>query len=463
MKRSSLVLTVLMSAAAIASAAEIEGLAYDATVNAKGTGFFRVEQEGGVWRFVTPGGHGFFFAGNNGPSRMAGDACPALGYSPYTEAMKKKYGRDVARWAADTNARLKSWGFNAVSTWTDPPPGIITNGIVHARVIQLGRSFAGRTPNSDSNLLDNVNCRGQFPNVFRPDFADHCLKVARKTCARRRDDPNLVGWYTDNEISWRGAVKSDENHISDDAHDGAGMYDAVVQLGPEHSGRRALERFLAERGLKISDPVPLAVKQDFLRLVAREYYRATTSAIRAADPNHLVLGCRFAGFRSTPDIAWEEGGKWNDVMTVNSYPPADLEKGVVLAGFYDKRPFHAKLRDVYALCGRPIMITEWAYPANDTGHPNKQGAGQRVPTQKERAAASALFVRTLLSEPFMVGHVHFRWVDEPKLGRWKMVGGEDCNYGLVNEEGEPYELLTRAFAEVHGRMYDCRRACSKSR
>lgn len=457
MKRNGFVLTALLSCAAIAGAAEIEGLVYDATVNREGTGFFRVEQENGVWRFITPGGHGFFLAGSNGPSRMQGDPCPALGYSPYTRAMEQAYGKDVARWAADSNARLKSWGFNAVSTWDDPVPGVITNGIVHARVVLLGRSFAGRAPNSDSNLLDNVNYQGQFPNVFRPDFADHCLEMAQRVCASRRDDPSLVGWYTDNEVDWRGAKRTG------DATDGAGIYDAVAQLAPEHSGRQALERFLAERGLKVADPVPLAVKQDFLRLVAREYYRVTTSAIRAADPNHLVLGCRFAGFLSAPDIAWEEGGKWNDVMTVNAYPPVDLEEGVVRAHWKDRRPIREKLRDVYALCKRPIVVTEWSFPANDTGHPNKNGAGQRVPTQKERAAASALFVRTLLSEPCVIGHVHFRWVDQPKLGRWTKVDGEDCNYGLVNEEGEPYALLTEAFTEVHRKMYDCRHACSASR
>ena len=325
-------------------------------MNREGTGFFRVEQENGVWRFITPGGHGFFLSGCNGSSRMQGDPCPALGYSPYTRAMEQTFGKDVARWAADSNVRLKSWGFNAVSTWDDPVPGVITNGIVHARVVLLGRSFAGRAPNSDSNLLDNVTCEGQFPNVFRPDFADHCLKMAQRVCASRREDPRLVGWYTDNEVDWRGAKRTG------DATDGAGIYDAVAQLAPEHSGRQALERFLAERGLKVADPVPLAVKQDFLRLVAREYYRVTTSAIRAADPNHLVLGCRFAGFLSAPDIAWEEGGKWNDVMTVNAYPPVDLEEGVVRAHWKDRRPIREKLRDVYALCffdGLAIAQTDY--------------------------------------------------------------------------------------------------------
>jgi hypothetical protein len=323
--------------------------------------------------------------------------------------------------------------------------------------MQMGKTFARSDPNNESNLLNNVEFPGKFPNVFHPDFEGHCRRMAMKTCAKERDNPWIVGWYTDNEITWRGAVKQDDNGLSDDAHAGTGIYDAVVKLPPQHSGRRALEDFLAVRGLSITNKVAVSVKQDFLRLVASTYYRIATSAIREAAPNHLVLGCRFAGFRSTPDIAWEEGGKWNDAMSVNSYPPANLTNQVILAGFRgDTRPIFAKLRDVYRMAKKPLIVTEWAYPALDTECPCKKGAGQRVPTQKERAAASALFVKTMLSAPEVVGYIHFRWVDQPPLGRWKMKGGEDCNYGLVNLRDEPYGLLTGTFKEVQGKLYSIR-------
>ena len=98
-------------------AAELEGLVCDTSVTSEATGFFRLEQDtNGVWRFVTPGGHGFFLAANNGPARMTGDSCPALGYSPYKRTLEQKYGTDKAHWAAEASGRLKSWGFNAIST-----------------------------------------------------------------------------------------------------------------------------------------------------------------------------------------------------------------------------------------------------------------------------------------------------------------------------------------------------------
>jgi len=446
--------------AGYAWATEPDGLAYDAAVTSRATGFFRLEQStNGVWRFVTPGGHGFFLLANNGPSHMGGDHCPALGYSPYTRTLEAKYGKDSSRWAADAAARLMSWKFNAVSTWTPPVSGLTETGLASVRVLQLGKTFARSTPNNDSNLLDNVTFKGNFPNVFRPDFEDHCRRMAEKACAKERDNPWIVGWYTDNEITWRGATGQNVKGVSGDARLGIGMYDAVAKLPNGHSGRQTLDRFLSAKGLKVGDKgVTREVKQAFLSLVAERYYRIATSAVRAAAPNHLVLGCRFAGFRSTPDIAWQEGGRWNDAMSVNCYPPADLTNGCIRTGAMDdRRPIAAKLREVYLKCKRPILLTEWSYPAKDTPCPCKVGAGQRVPTQKERAAASALFARTLIGEPEVVGYSHFRWVDQPALGRWKTKGGEDCNYGLVNERDEPYVLLTQALAAVQGEAYELRR------
>ena len=56
--------------------------------------------------------------------------------------------------------------------------------------------------------------------------------------------------------------------------------------------------------------------------------------------------------------------------------------------------------------------------------------------------------RTMLALPFLLGYDYFMWVDEPALGISKEFP-EDSNYGLVNEDGRPYELLTKMFTQVH--------------
>jgi agarase len=41
--------------------------------------------------------------------------------------------------------------------------------------------------------------------------------------------------------------------------------------------------------------------------------------------------------------------------------------------------------------------------------------------------------------PYCVGYHWFEYTDEPKEGRFD---GENCNYGLVRINDEPWELLT---------------------
>jgi hypothetical protein len=103
---------------------------------------------------------------------------------------------------------------------------------------------------------------------------------------------------------------------------------------------------------------------------------------------------------------------------------------------------------LYDTTRRPLLVTEWSFPALDTGRPCSHGAGQRFRTQALRAKASELFVRTLLSLPYVLGYNYFMWVDQPAAGLSDAFP-EDCNYGLLSEEGVPYRELTSVFARLH--------------
>jgi hypothetical protein len=54
----------------------------------------------------------------------------------------------------------------------------------------------------------------------------------------------------------------------------------------------------------------------------------------------------------------------------------------------------------------------------------------------------------MLSLPFLLGYDYFMWVDEPALGI-STPFPEDSNYGLINEDGAPYALLTTMFEALH--------------
>ena len=70
-------------------------------------------------------------------------------------------------------------------------------------------------------------------------------------------------------------------------------------------------------------------KAAFLALIAERYFSCTTKAIRAIDPDHLILGCRFAGGRTTADV-WAAAAKHCDVLTLNYYGNVDLDREIAI-------------------------------------------------------------------------------------------------------------------------------------
>ncbi|MDR2675440.1 MAG: hypothetical protein LBC18_11435 [Opitutaceae bacterium] len=426
------------------------------------TGFFRTEkQPDGSWRILDPLGRPARLLGVDIPT-FNGFWCAALGYSPYQRLNEKKYaGRED--WNAETLARLREWGFTALGT--RPDPGLLRRGFPHYKNLAIGLGFA--SAGGDCEIAPHEGKPSSaFPNVFSPGFEKYARFVARRECATSRDDPWLAGYFIDNELAWWGRDKNSRD---------TGLFDAVLKKPAAHSAKRALRDFLKKLAggslprlnvlfgtrLKSFDdiltldtlphatPGQAAAKRVFLALAAETYFAVTTRAIRDADPNHSICGARYAGIHPALDILWEVAGRHCEIISVNLYAHADLATGGLrLSRERSAEPLADALRARHKIAGRPILITEWSFPALDSGLPCTRGAGQRFHTQAERARASELFARTLLSLPFVAGYNYFMWVDEPELGITPAFP-ENSNYGLVNVRGEPYAALTQMFASLH--------------
>ena len=396
------------------------------------TGFFRVADVDGRPGIVAPDGTPRFVLGCCWV-HPRGSFSHALGHSPYGRFCETNYPSQAA-WAEETLGRLRSWGFNNLGAASDVEL-CGRRGLSHVATLRLGQDFAKGDP--DRSILPYGNAPGTaLPNVFHPDWPAFCEARAEELCAAVRDDPWLLGWFLDNELAW-GARRGQP---------ATGLYEAVAALPPEHSARKALDRLLAESGGSGAEPPSLAAKLAFLRHYARTYFETACGAVRRHDPNHLILGCRFAGLENAHPVVWEEAGRFCNVVSVNVYPWADLDRGVIL----DEKcgvPVAERFREYGGHAGKPLFVSEWSFPALDTGRKCLVGAGQRVPTQADRVEAAALFLRTMRDDPHVVGCDWFMWCDRPAAGSSKW-NPEDCNYGLVNESGVPYEGLVRAFAAV---------------
>lgn len=409
----------------------------------KATGFFHVERIGGRWWVVDPNGRTFYAVGTDHANFNA-HFCEKLGYAPYHRNALARHGSEAA-WARSTLERLKAWGFNTLGAGCSE--SLRHQGLAHTVFLSLGAGFT-----SISDIAPRTTWTG-FPDVFHPRFQTWCDQQARRMCRPNRTDPWLFGYFLDNELEWFGKNGSE-----------TGLVDEAFKKPADHPAKQALVAFLRRKypsiealcrawGIRAgswaalaqaTEPPPArtpAAREDriaFVRLIAERYFAVTTSAVRKADPNHMVIGCRFAGF--APPV-WDIAGKFLDIVSVNYYGQVDLQRGVTT-------DMPAAMRRYAASAGRPLMLTEWSFPALDAGLPCRYGAGQRVATQKDKARAYAIYQKALFGLPFMVGSDYFMWVDEPAQGI-SSTFPEDSNYGLVDVNDDPWPDLTRTAARIN--------------
>jgi agarase len=257
---------------------------------------------------------------------------------------------------------------------------------------------------------------------FSPAFEARATQIANTQVAPRRDDHNLLGWFLDNELHWGPDYRSDKPLLDD--------YLALPEGSP---GRAVAEQHAG-------DP------SGFLRALATRYYQVTTGAIRAVDPNHMILGTRLIGFMAPPEVV-ETARPYLDVLSVNAY--------TYIPGFVDTVndilgpfvPMDATLSKFHALSGLPVILSEYGFRAADAGLPNSwPPIYVTYATQTDRANAWAAQAEALYASPWIVGDHWFEYVDEPPGGR---SDGEDDNWGLVSNDDTPWQVLVDRMTAVH--------------
>lgn len=428
--------------------------------DAGGQKFFRTIQKDGRWWFVDP--HGELFISKGVTSvRYAQDRIGGTGESPYEIANNAKYG-NVENWRKAVGPRLMSWGFNTLGSWADEELcKIKVDGrqLACAPTINLGADFVKVSQNNAHAWL-----KGIFPDVFDPAFETFAHESAKRQCAGRKEDPTILGWFTDNELRWgpdwrgkdelltmflalpekapgrKAAIdmfreryqqieKFNEvwkaNFASWDALNAGGAIKPPYVRDAVYSQNAEVER---ENNLK--DRLRAAYVADceeFLARLSERYFRITAEAIKAADPNHMNFGARFAYVPARPVVV--ASAKYLDVVSFNCYAS-------------DPR----KVIESYAVFGKPLIIGEFSFKGKDSGLPNTKGAGPVLATQQDRANAFASYVTHALSNPNLVGYHWFEHADQPKEGRFD---GENSNFGVVNIQDEPYEVVVQRMTEIN--------------
>ncbi len=397
----------------------------------RATGFFRTEKLGNRWALVDPHGHPFYSAGIDilnvadtsfatsvanreylyeelpppGPAWLDDHDHKVVSF--YVANLIRRYGED---WRERGNQhmveRYHNWGFNTIGNWSD-------------------KDFASHSGMPYVLPLYGWSTKKYFsypyglPDVYSEEFKKNVDAAAREQVSALKNDANLIGWFLDNEPVWG------------DDFTPVHSWAEILLADPEPSATQMKLKELLAANPSDSE----RIKKDFLYTCVRRMLEIVIAAVRKYDPNHLILGVRFAG---RPPEQMIRIGSMFDVFSVNIYNEAFAPDPKAIQQYSD-------------LSGRPVLIGEFTAAAPGRGLQGVFYGLQKARDQAQRGVAYRYFVENSAASPYIVGTHWFQLVDDLPTGRGDL---EHLNYGFVNVIDEPYEDLVKAARQTHLRLYD---------
>ena len=296
----------------------------------KATGFFRTGFAHGRWWLVTPDGHPFYSSGVDHVSANP-DTDQRTGQCPYCATITSKYP-NVSDWATATVARLQSWGFNTIGSFSDYA------------------SFASHMPYTELLSMASGN------DWFASSFATNAESVAQSQVAALANDPNLIGWYTDSELHWGTDWRSSNVVLSDYLALPTGSPGLTVAMRYRHN------------------------PNGFVRALATRYFSVTTAAIHHYDPHHLILGVKAPAQLIQPELL-KVARHYVDVFSIDDY---SLIPGLEHRADREQAAHDGRIR---VSGGGQRAAQLLASDLSHICHPDRQGRGlQDVPHHDVRLA-----------------------------------------------------------------------------
>jgi len=453
------------------------------------TGFFHTAKRNDHWYLVTPDGHPFFSLGvnavaddggrtytagrewmfnglpapgdptsrfyNQGDSRSGNGSVQGVGYNHgrwfdfYAANLQRTYGTspdgvDGKRWQAHALDRLQAWGFNTVGNWSDP--GLESS---ERMPYTLPLSIVG----DYASISTGMDWWGRMPDPFDPRFAMAAERAVAIATRDHRDDPELIGYFTDNELAWAG--------MGSDVKSRYALAYGTLRLSTDIPAKRAFlkqlrDKYRNQQGLSkawgielpawelmedpgfeppLPNPEHPEIEADFKHFqqtFADAYFKTIADSVKWHDPNHLLLGGRYAV--STPE-AVASCAKYCDVLSFNFYTPQPQDG-------YD----FAALRAL----DKPLLISEFHFGSRDRGP--FWGGLMEVAREEDRGAAYARFIKAAADDPQIVGAHWFQYLDQPVTGR--LLDGENGHFGLVAITDVPWAGFINSVRKANSDVSD---------
>jgi hypothetical protein len=381
----------------------------------KATGFFRVEKTGDRWWGVDPEGCLYF--------NVALNSINTGGSERNKEALKSKYGT-TENWIASTIGMLHDNGFNCAGSWSDHKSVIEANKASDkpfAYTINLNfMSSYGKERGGTFQQPGHTGYPGDAIFVFDPGWEAFCDRHAKQAAAWK-DDPNLFGYFSDNEMPFR--FKSLDNYL---------------KLPENDPGRLAAEKWLKDNGIT-REQIKDSHRESFMAVVAERYFSVVSGALRKYDANHMYIGARFYSEEKNHEEFMRTAGKYLDIVSNN---------------YYNKwTPDSADMANWAKWSGRPFIITEYYTKGEDSGMPNQSGAGWIVRTQRDRGLFYQNYNLALLESKNCVGWHYFKYQDNDPTAKGVDPSNTDSNKGIVNNFYEVWTPMIDLMKELNTQVY----------
>ncbi|MFA6242391.1 MAG: beta-galactosidase [Candidatus Hydrogenedentales bacterium] len=427
------------------------------------TGRFRVEKVDGKWWFVTPtgrlflslgmdcvhpGNHTFvegrkewfewipednspfaeFMSNVNGVHSMA-EPINGKGHAfNFNNAnIKRVYGDAWSQiFYERADKRLRAWGFNTIAFFTP------SNAVDASKLPYI----AGAGTSSNRVVEGSKGYWGKMKDVFDPSFETLTVENVVRNCERYKDDPRVIGYFVDNELSWSGIPMGALDSPPDQPARVAFIDDLKAKYGTIDKVNAAWETNAKDwDSLRLPSRVNDATQVDagaFEYRFARKYFETVGNAIHKYAPGQLYMGCRFTLVYFPKNVV-RACAEVVDVISINAYITQIAP-------------------DQLVEYGKPVIIGEFHFGALDRGmfHTGLRTADN----QAHRAQRYQDYVRSVATNPAFIGCHWFQYTDQPATGRTG--DGENYNIGFVNVADIPYAEMVDAAKKIHGEAYKIR-------
>ena len=342
---------------------------------------FKILKSNNNYKLISPNSNPFFSIGITHTQ--------VLNYPDPMDIFIKKYNNNWSTASKDVYNNLISWEFNTAGYGAPKELRKLIPFMMPSQPLVQNSSWLEKKKFSFSDIFD-YSVQKEILNKI-------------KNMTSEKDNPNLIGYFWTDMPMWN-LKKSKEKF-------GFNWVDFIKALPENSAGRIRYEKFKNESLIDDS----LTFEENFLKLIAREYYQLIGQETKRLDPSALVFGERYAMHR-VPLYILEEALPFIDVVSIQ---PHDCD--------FNEKYF----RKIHEITGKPILICD--HQCSFPTEKYRYTMWQQLDNQKEVADKHSEYINGVVNEPYLIGYHRCQYIDryEPISNLLKQ--------GMINENGEAYE------------------------